>query len=117
MSRSLLLSSKVSQVTVTHQRPALLIPETEGERFQAGEQGDRLHALKQRLRFVTFLQVVVRNPRTQMVNVVKPNVAREPLQHPGQSVERTALQRRRRVIPLPATFPINPLKLMLHVKQ
>src|SRR5438093_13182870 len=73
MSRSLLLSSKVSQVTVTHQRPALLIPETEGERFQAGEQGDRLHALKQRLRFVTFLQVVVRSTSTCHPNPADPD--------------------------------------------
>ena len=52
-----------------------------------------------------------------MVDVVVPDVAREPLQDPGQFVEGTALQRRRGVIPLVAALPINSFELMLHIKQ
>src|SRR5882672_145611 len=116
-SHSVLLSSKISQVPVAYQFATLFIPETEGERFEAGKQRDRLHRLKQRLRFVALLQVIIRNPRAEMMNVMKPDVARKPLQHLGQFVERTALQRRPGVIPVVATFPVNVLELMLHVKQ
>src|SRR5207249_10661076 len=114
-SLKLLALSKISEVAVADQLATLFIPESEGERFETGKQRDGLHALKQRLCFVALLQVIIGNPRTQMMNVVKPNVAREPLQHLGQFVERTAFQRRRRVIPCRATFPIDTLKLMLHL--
>ena len=97
--RSILLSAKISEAAVADQFATLFVPETEGERFQAGEQGDGLHALKQRLRFVALLQMIIRNPRAQMMNVMKPNVPRQPLQHLGQFVERTALQRCCGVIP------------------
>src|SRR5882762_4332718 len=61
--------------------------------------------------------MIIWNSRTEMVNVVKPDVAGEPLEHFGQFVERTALQRCLGVIPVAAAFPVNAIKLMLHIKQ
>jgi len=61
-------------------------------------------------------EIVIGNPRAQMVNVMKPDVAREPLQNPWKLVERTALQRRLCVIPFFTPLPINPFKLVLHIE-
>ena len=69
------LSAKLAQAAVGYQLAALFIPEAVGERSQAGEQGDRLHTLEQRIGTVAAFQVVVRNARAQMVNVVEPDVA------------------------------------------
>ena len=82
-----MLSAKGSQVAVTHQLLSLFIPETEGKRFEAGEQRNGWHSLKQWFRFVAPLQIVIGNPRAQMMNVMESNVAREPLQDLGQFVE------------------------------
>ena len=62
-------------MAVPDELAALFIPETEAERLEAGEQRDRWNGLKQRLRLVTFLQVVIGNPRTQMMDVMEPDVA------------------------------------------
>ena len=78
-------------MAVADQLAPLLVPKTEGEGFEAGEQRDGLHGLEQRFGFVTFLQVVIRNPRAEMMDVMKSDAAREPLQHLGQFVERAAL--------------------------
>jgi hypothetical protein len=78
-----LLLAKSSEVAVANQPAALFIPKTETERFQAAEQRDGPHALKQPIGFMAPLQVIVGNPRAQMMEVMKPNVAREPLQDPG----------------------------------
>src|SRR5579872_5689091 len=91
-----------SQVAETDQFTSLFVPETEGERFETGKQSDRLHTLEQRVRVVAFLQIVIGNPRAQMMDVMKSDVAGKPLQHAGQFVKRTALQRCRRIIPIVA---------------
>src|SRR5208283_4140822 len=90
---SSLLPSYGSEVAVADQLVPLFIPETEGEGFETGEQCDGLHGLKQRLGLVALFQVIIRYPRAEMMDVMKPDVAREPLQYLGQFVERTALQR------------------------
>ena len=64
-----------SHAAVADQLATLFIPKTKSERLKAREQRDGLHALKQRLRFVAPLQVIIRNSRTQMMNVMKPDVA------------------------------------------
>lgn len=51
-----------------------------------------------------------------MMNVMKPDVARKPLEDSGQFVEQTSLQRRREIISLTVASPVNSLELMLHVK-
>src|SRR6266516_7276989 len=101
-----------SKAAIADQLATLFIPKTKSERLEAREQRDGLHALKQRLRFVALLQVIIRNARTQMMNVMKHDVAGEPLQDLGQFVERTALQCRRGVIPFLGALPQNSIKLM-----
>ena len=78
---------EISKLAETNQPVTLLIPEPEGEEFEAGEQRDGRHALEQRLRLVAPLQIVIGNLRAQMMNVMKPDVARKPLENPGQFVE------------------------------
>src|SRR2546428_12203082 len=63
-----LSSAKLAQAAVADQLAALFVPETLGERPQAGEQRDRLHGLEERIGAVAAFQVVVRNTRAQMVN-------------------------------------------------
>lgn len=46
----------------TNQPVPLLIPEPEGDGFEAGEQRDGRHRLKQRLRLVALSQIVIGNP-------------------------------------------------------
>lgn len=67
-------------MTETNQAMLFLIPEAEGQGFEAAEQGYGRHGLKQRLRVVTSLQIVIGNPRAQVMNVMKPDVARKPLE-------------------------------------
>ncbi len=52
----------ISKMAETNQPVPLLIPEPEGEGFEAGEERDGRHGLKQRLRLVALLQVVIGNP-------------------------------------------------------
>src|SRR6266545_3165166 len=111
------LPAKSSEAAVAHQLATLFVPEPEGEGFKARKQRDRRHALKDRLGFVAFLEVIIGNPRTQMMDVMKPDVAGEPLQHHGQFVEGTTSQRRRGIIPFLAAFPVNSFELVLHIKQ
>ena len=59
----------------TNQTVPLFIQEAEGEGFEAGEQRDGRHGLKQRLRLVAPLEIVIRNPRAQVMDVMEPNVA------------------------------------------
>src|SRR5687767_1024804 len=100
-----------------NQLSALLVPETKCESLETSEQRDGLYALKKRIGFVAALQIVVGNARTQMVDVVKANVAREPLENFRQLVERTAFECRSCVVPILPAFPIDVLELMLHVEQ
>ena len=70
-------------MTVADEFAALFVPQSEGERFEAGDQRDGRHGLKQRLRLVAFLQIVIGNARTEMMNMMEPDVAGEPLQDTG----------------------------------
>src|SRR5580765_5972185 len=65
-----LLSSKGSQVTEADELVPSLIPKTKGERFEAGEQRHRLDGLKQRVGPMAPLEVVIGNPRTEMMDVM-----------------------------------------------
>ena len=104
-------------MTVADQPAPLFIPETEGEGLQAGEQRDGFDGLEQWLRLMAFFEVIIGNSRAEMMDVVKADVAREPLQYLRQFVERTALQRRSRVVPFIAAFPVHSLELMLDIEQ
>src|SRR6266850_2286487 len=66
-----LLPANVPERAVTHQPFLLFVPKTKSEGFQAGDQSDWLHTLKERLGVVTLLEMIVRDARAQMMNVMK----------------------------------------------
>src|SRR3954464_314608 len=66
---------------------------------------------------MTLLQMIIGNARAEMVNMMKTNVAREPLQDLGQLVKRTPLKRGQRVIPLLAALPVDSLELVLDIEE
>jgi hypothetical protein len=55
--------------------PSLLVPKPEAHALQAGKKRYRFDALKQRLSLVAFLQMVIRNARTEVMDVVKTNIS------------------------------------------
>ena len=67
--------------------------------------------LENRMRSVTSLQIVIGNAGAEVMDVVKANIAPEPLESLGQTVERTALERGNCVIPCVTAFPVRPLEL------
>ena len=69
------LPSKGSEAAVAYQLLVAFVPQAEGERLHTGEQRQRSHALKERLRSMALLEVVVGNTRTQMMDVMKADVA------------------------------------------
>src|SRR5215510_14946790 len=97
--------------------PALFVPQFHRGRFQTRPDSQDRRFLEKGVLFVAPLQLVVRNFRTEMVDVMESDVAAEPLQHARQLVIRTAQQRRRRVIPLAAVAPVGLLILMLDVEK
>src|ERR1044072_2491269 len=100
-----------------HELAALFIEQPKTERAQTGQQRDRLYFLEERIGVVTALQIVIWNARAEVVNVVKANVAGEPLQDFREFVKRTSVQSRACEIQTQAALQINVLELMLHVKQ
>jgi hypothetical protein len=52
----------------------LFIPEPETEALEARNQSDRSHFLEKRLRAMTALKVVIRDARTQVVDVMETDV-------------------------------------------
>ncbi len=62
-------------------------------------------------------QIVVRDPRTEMVDVVEADVAGEPLQDAGKLVEGAALHGCVGVVPGFIALPVGPFELVLHVEE
>jgi len=65
----------------------------------------------------TGLQIIIGNARVQMVDVVKTNVAGQPLEHPWQFVKSAALNGGRQKIPLLLRPVIILLVLVLYVEK
>ena len=66
---------------------------------------------------MAFLQMIIRDRRAEVMDVMKADVARKPLQYFRQLVEGTSFERSSAVIPVRTAFPMNIFELMLHVKQ
>ncbi len=90
--------------------PAFLIPKMKPGRVQAAPERDGLHILENRMRSVTSLQIIIGDAGAEVMDVVKANIAREPLESLGQTVERTALERGNCVIPCVSRAPSTPLR-------
>src|SRR5688572_16959725 len=104
-------------VAVANKSFALLVPKAEGKRLEARNEGQRLDRLKEGMTFVASLEVVVRNARTEVVNMMVADVAREPLEDARQFIERTALQCGSGEIPVLPALPIDTIELMLNIEQ
>jgi len=97
--------------------PAFLIPKMKLGRVQAAPDGDGLHILENRMCSVTSLQIIIGDTGAEVMDVVKPNIAREPLESLGQTIERTALEGGNCVIPCFTALPVRPVELMLNVEH
>ena len=93
------------------------VQQPESERFQAPEKRDGFHALEHQMRFVASFEIVIRNARAQMVDVMVADVTGKPLENLRQLIKGTALQRGGGVIPLLFARPINAFELVLDVEQ
>jgi hypothetical protein len=58
----------------------LLVPKSIGQRFQARWQRERFDSLEVRVCVMTALKMVIRDARTQVMNMTKADIARKPLQ-------------------------------------
>ena len=67
-----------------HQPAALFVVQLEPQRADAVPQCQRRHVVEDRVLIVCALEVVVRDARAQMMDVVQPDVAGEELQNLGQ---------------------------------
>src|SRR5262245_2614197 len=100
-----------------HELPLLLAPEVETKRFEARPERDRGHLLKPGVLVVALLQRVVRDARAEMVNMVQPDIAGEPLQHFRQLEVGAAAQRGGGIIPVAMALPVSTLELVLDVEH
>ena len=60
----------------------LFVPQPERQRLKAGKERDRFDLLKKRSGVITFFQIVIWDLGAQMMDVMKPDAAGEPLQNP-----------------------------------
>lgn len=73
--------------------------------------------MEQGVFIITFGQVIVRDLRAQMMDVVKADVSAEPLQDQGQLVKGTTLQPGLHKIPAFVMIPVGRVKIMLYIKK
>jgi len=66
---------------------------------------------------VASLQVVIRDARAEMMNVMKADIARKPLKYFGKFVKGASFKRCLCVIPIITSFPVDTIKLVLHIEQ
>src|SRR5689334_6009348 len=95
----------------------MFIIKIQTERPQARADRDRFYLLQLRYRLVALLQTVVGNAGAHMMNVMKTDVARYPLQQLRQLVIRSPFHSNPPGIPLIMARPVYPLELMLNVEQ
>ena len=69
----------------------LFVPERKAQRGKALSQRDHGRAMKDRILVVTLLEIVVRNPRAEMMYVMKADAACDPLQNAGEPAKRREL--------------------------
>jgi len=73
--------------------------------------------MKHGILLVTLLEIVVGNPRPEMVHVMESDAARHPLQQGGESEEGASRNGRRAVVPMLVVLPVSTLELVLHEEE
>src|SRR3712207_6141681 len=101
----------------TDHASALLVPELEPGGPQGVANRQRRDVAEELELLMAALQVVVRDPRAEVVDVVVADVPAEPLQHLRQLEERAAADRRVGVVPALAALPVGVLELVLDVEE
>ena len=80
-------------------------------------QRQRRNVVEDRVLVVRALEVVVRDPRVEVVDVVQPDVAGEELEQLRELEVRAALERGLGEAPVVAALPVGVLELVLHVEE
>ena len=73
--------------------------------------------MEQGIFVIAFGQVVIGDLRAQVMDVMKTDVAREPLQDERQLIEGTALQPRLHKFPAFVPIPVGRVEVVLHVEK
>src|SRR5262249_42905746 len=89
-----------------HKPPALLVVKLKSQGADAGPEAERRHVVEHRVLIVGALEVVVRDARVQVVNVVQPDVASEELQDLRQLEVRAATKCRVLKAPAGVGLPV-----------
>src|SRR5256885_5706792 len=97
--------------------PGVFIPERQSKRRKALPQRDDGRTMENRVLLVTLLQVVVRNARAEVMDVVIADAPRHPSQERRQREVRASCDRRRAIIPVLVFLPVRSFELMLHEKE
>ena len=85
--------------------------------FQALKDSEGGDGLQFRQCILALPQAIVRDSRIEMMNVMKPDVAREPAKDGRKPVIRTALRCGPDQVPVCIAGPVNILELVLDVKE
>lgn len=115
---SRLRSSRLLVHHVERDEPTrVFIPEREAQCGEALAQRHDGRAMKYGILVVTLLKIVVRNPRAEMMDVMKADAARNPLQNAGETEKGASRDGGGSVIPPLVLFPICTLELVLHEEE
>lgn len=66
-----------------HQLALFFVPQAQKDTLETGPHRQDNNLLEDRVFFVTLLQLIIGNSGAQMMDVVKTDIARKPLQHFG----------------------------------
>jgi len=100
-----------------HESPPLLVPESKGQRLEARWQRDGFDSLEVRVCVMAALEMVIRDARTQVMNMMKADIAGKPLQDFRELIEGTAVKRGARIVPILSPRPVCAFELVLHVEE
>ena len=95
----------------------LLVPETESKAFKSFDEGEGLHILENLVGVVAGLEIVVRDTRAEVMDVVEADISGEPLEDFGKLVKGASFESGVREVPVVFAFPINAFELVLDVEE
>ena len=112
-----LLAGVAASLRERDETAALFVPQLQANRADALPEGEDRDLVEDLVVVVRALEVVVRDARVQVVDVVQADVPGEELQRLRQVQVGAALERRLGVAPVLGTLPVDVLELVLHVEQ